>query len=165
MLVVHGTRKFLDRTGGVTVDRDTASTTRLGSWYATVLFWRPQAVLLVNESTLLPLLMPFAPAASLLDRLPASMREVFEAHDLDEAFIEAEVTDARPVELAKTADRSVLGVVTDFARLAGWWREDPDGPADLLGLSLRLAEVPTGPLYDSHVTPSGALAAVVAARR
>jgi hypothetical protein len=30
----------------------------LGSWYATVLLWKPQVALLVNEKTLLPVLMP-----------------------------------------------------------------------------------------------------------
>jgi hypothetical protein len=38
----------------------------LGSWYATVLLWKPQVALLVNEKTLLPVLMPLAPAKDLL---------------------------------------------------------------------------------------------------
>jgi hypothetical protein len=33
----------------------------LGQWYATAVFWKPQVALFVNESTLLPVLMPLAP--------------------------------------------------------------------------------------------------------
>lgn len=73
MLVVHGTRKFLDRVGRSEAGADDTSTTRLGSWYATVLLWRPQVALFVNETTLLPVLMPLAPAASLLARFPAAL--------------------------------------------------------------------------------------------
>lgn len=41
MLVVHTTKKLPDRVGAPTVDPDTSSSTILGSWYATALFWRP----------------------------------------------------------------------------------------------------------------------------
>jgi len=52
VFVVHGTRKFIQRAGpGVTADK-VSSTTKLGSWYATALFWKPQVALFVNESTL-----------------------------------------------------------------------------------------------------------------
>jgi len=49
------------------------STTLLGDWYATYLPWRPrQVALLVSERTLLPLLIPLAPASTLLNRPRAS---------------------------------------------------------------------------------------------
>lgn len=54
MLVVHTTNKLLDRVGRPSVELTTRSTTVLGSWYATVLFWRSEIALLVNERTLLP---------------------------------------------------------------------------------------------------------------
>lgn len=49
MLVVHATRKLLDRVGTPTVEPTTQSTTVLSSWYAIALFWRPQVAQLVNE--------------------------------------------------------------------------------------------------------------------
>ena len=52
LLVVHGTKKFLERVGPPSVPADTPSTTQLGSWYATVLVWRPQVALFVNVETL-----------------------------------------------------------------------------------------------------------------
>lgn len=36
------------------------STTILGDCYGTVLFWKPQLALLVNERTLMPILLPLA---------------------------------------------------------------------------------------------------------
>ena len=65
MFTVRATKKLLHRIGPPTLREGDHSTTLLGKWYATALPWRPQVVLLVNESTLLPVLMPLAPAARL----------------------------------------------------------------------------------------------------
>jgi hypothetical protein len=70
VVIVRATRKLLQRLGRPTAGCP-VSTTRLGDWYATHLPWRPRHVsLLVSERTLLPLLMPLTPAATLLDRFP-----------------------------------------------------------------------------------------------
>ncbi|MGI9023345.1 MAG: DUF6933 domain-containing protein, partial [Acidimicrobiales bacterium] len=70
MLVVRGTKKLRDRVKGAPVVVGDASTTALGDWFATALFWRPQVALLVNSRTLFPVFMELAPAATLLDRAP-----------------------------------------------------------------------------------------------
>ena len=54
MLVVRGTRKFLDRVAASPEALVEESTTALGDWYATVLFWNSRVASFVNESTLLP---------------------------------------------------------------------------------------------------------------
>jgi hypothetical protein len=46
--------------------------------------------LLVNETTLLPLLMPLAPGSTLLARTPAAVADLLVAHRLPAPFIEAE---------------------------------------------------------------------------
>jgi hypothetical protein len=61
---MRATRKLLDRISPPTLRDGEQSTTRLGVWYATALSWRPQVALLINEPTLLPVLMPLAPAAT-----------------------------------------------------------------------------------------------------
>lgn len=66
--VVHGTREFPKRGGGPARAEVGHPMTVLGDWYATVLFWKPQAALFVNESTFLPVLLPFAHAATVIDR-------------------------------------------------------------------------------------------------
>src|SRR3954465_14150327 len=68
VLVVRATRKVLDRVGGVTAAPDVSATTWLGDWYVNVLFFRPQLGLFVSEVTLLPVLVAWAPAATLLER-------------------------------------------------------------------------------------------------
>src|SRR5437868_5460291 len=57
VLIVRATKKLLDRAGPPSPS-DEESTTLLGQWYATALFWKPQVALFVNEPTLLPVLMP-----------------------------------------------------------------------------------------------------------
>jgi hypothetical protein len=69
MLVVRGTKKFLDRAGRP-VAGDVSSSGRLGDWYVNTWFWRPQVAAFVNERTLLPVLVPLAPAVSAVERLP-----------------------------------------------------------------------------------------------
>lgn len=161
MLVVHATKKLLDRVGKPTAEPTASSTTTLGSWYATALFWRPQVALLVNEETLLPLLMPLAPAATLLKRLPAWLNATLEAHGVPHAFIDAELAEAAEIGLAKTNSRSVLGVMNEFARLADWQKSTIAGEDDLVDLALELSEVPTSPLYKRNISPKYELAAVM----
>ena len=67
---IHATRKLLDRVNRPVLPAVSEPATILGNWYANVLFWKPQVVLLVNERTLLPVLMPLAPAATLAERFP-----------------------------------------------------------------------------------------------
>jgi hypothetical protein len=161
MLVVHGTKKFLDRVGSPAATPEDASTTQLGSWYATVLFWKPQLALFVNEVTLLPMLLPFAPAASVLDRFGSGLEALLDAHGLAAPFIAAELTEMSQWRLAKTNNRSVLGIMNEFAYLGDVFRQSAEA-SDLLALSLRLAETPCSPLYKRHVTPHDELLASAA---
>jgi hypothetical protein len=57
--------------------------------------------LLVNEPTLLPVLMPLAPAATLLARVPEQISTVLTAHATPSAVIEQEVRRMREHRLAK----------------------------------------------------------------
>lgn len=161
MLVVHGTKKFLDRVGKPTATPVEESSTALGDWYATVLFWKPQVALFVNEATLLPVLVPFAPAATVVDRFSAALATVLDAHGLDRAFIEREVAQMSEHCLAKTANRSVVGIMNEFSYLGEVARTAGDID-DLVLLSLRLSETPCGPLYARHVSPNRELAAFAA---
>jgi hypothetical protein len=164
MLVIHGTRKFLDRVRGPDATDASVTTSQLGSWYATVLFWKPQVALLVNETTLVPLFMPLAPSATLLQRLPGAMATLLEVHRVPGPLIEGEVTQASECVLARTRNRSVVGVMTEFGYLAEMRRER-SRPQDLLGLSVEIARTPTSPLYKTHTSPDRALAAFVEEHR
>jgi hypothetical protein len=160
MLIVRATRKLLGRLGPITADAEQRSTTLLGDWYATAWFWRPQVALLVSETTLLPVLMPLAPAATLLQRFGPQLAAVLAAHRTPAEFIDAELREMDQVWLARTASRSVVGIMNEFTYLADAWRHEPD----LLTLAVRLAAAPCGPLYKRHISPDHELAALVAAR-
>ena len=65
------------------------------------------------------------------------------------------------VRYAKTANRSVVGILNEFSRQAEFWlaayayeKGDDD---DLLAISAKLAETPCGPLYSTHLSPDKAL--------
>ena len=164
MLVIHGTKKFLDRVRGPNAADADVTTSPLGSWYATVLFWKPQVALLVNETTLVPLFTPLAPSATLLQRLPGAMAALLDAHGVPGLLIEDEVAQASECVLARTRNRSVVGVMTEFAFLAEA-RGGRGRPEALLGLSVALARTPSSPLYKTYTSPDRALAAHVAERQ
>ncbi len=162
MVIIRGTRKVLDRVGAPR-EPDTASTTLLGDWFATVLFWRPQVALFVNATTLLPVFTPLAPAATVLQRFPDTLAVVLRAHGIAEHLIDSEIAETAEQRLAKTNNRSVVGVMTDFVRLADWRCDEITGPDDLTRLSLQLAQTPCSPLYGRHISPDRELTATLTA--
>ena len=91
MFNLHCTKKLLDRIKPE-LGAPQPSTTRLGNWYATALFWKPQMALVVNERTLLPVLLPLAPAATLAQRFPIALSEVLRALDMPAEFIDSEIS-------------------------------------------------------------------------
>lgn len=161
MIIIRGTRKFLDRVGASN-EPDTASTTMLGDWFATVMFWRPQLTLFVNATTLLPVFMPLAPAATLLQRFPDTLAGILRAHGTADRIIDREIGETAEQHLAKTNNRSAVGVMNEFVHLADWRRDEITVPDDLTWLSLKLAQTPCSPLYDRHISPDRELAATLA---
>ena len=141
MYTLHGTQKLRDRLKRPLASEVPAATTILGNWYATVLFWKPQLALLVNERTLLPVLLPLAPAGTLPERVGPELGRVLQAHGIDAAFIQREVAAMGEVVVATTANRSVVGTMNEFAFEAGVYRDLGDA-GDLVGLALRLAQTP-----------------------
>lgn len=161
VFVVRGTKKLLDRVGKVDAADERPSTTVLGDWYATVWFWRPQVALFVNERTLIPVLLPMAPASTVVERLALALPETSRDPGLDPRFVEEEVAAMAEHHVATTASRSVLGVMNEFKHMAdGYLRRGDD--VELTELALWLAQTPCGPLYKSHVSPDRELRAVVA---
>ena len=104
--------------------------------------------------------MPLAPAATLLARFPQQVAAVLAAHGTPDAVIDEEVRQMRDRRLAKTANRSVVGIMNEFTFLAEAYRGDTAVP-DLLALAMRLAATPCGPLYSKHVSPDRELDALL----
>jgi hypothetical protein len=160
VLIVRATKKLLRLTGVPTAPDHDRGTTLLGPWYATVLFWRPRVALLVNESTLLPALLPLAPASTLTSRIAEQVTTVLIAHHAPAAIIDQERRHMQTCQLGSTTNRSVVGVMTEFARLAEI-HHDAHPAMDLVGLAVRLAATPCGPLYGRNVSPDRELAATL----
>ena len=129
--------------------------------YASAWAWRPQVALFVSEATLFPILMPLAPAATLLARFPDGLAQALAAHDVPEAFITQELSRMQDVRLGKTASRSVLGIMNEFTFLAQTMRGDTT--TDLTDLARWLARTPCSPLFKRHGSPDRELRALVEA--
>lgn len=149
MYTLHCTKKLLDRIKVSPATLLPAPTTALGNWYATALLWKPQVALLVNERTLLPLLMPLAPASTLAARFPQELASVLRRHGASQPFIASEMTAMGQASVAKTANRSVVGTMNEFAFLAETYREDGE-TWDLPALSMRLANTPCGAIKHKY---------------
>lgn len=148
---IHCTKKLLDRVKPPARSTPTKPTTYLGNWYATALFWKPQVALLVNERTLLPVLMPLAPATELAKRFPEHLSSVLLAHGAPYGLIEHELAAMHTSQYDKTANRSLVGMLTQFCYLAEGYRDYET--TDLRWLSLKLSETPCSPLYKSSISP------------
>ena len=163
MYTLHCTQKLLDRIKRPPVADPIEPMTALGNWHAHALFWTPQVALLVNGRTLLPVMMPLAPAATLPMRFPSHLATVLRELGISAQFIadEIEAMTAGAV-IAKTANRRVLGIMNEFAFLADGYREYLEVP-DLLSLSIKLSDTPCGPLKGN--SPARVLKEVVVASR
>lgn len=161
VFVVRGTKKFRERVEARPGGSACEPSTVLGDWYATVLFSKPHVALFVDERTLLPVLLPFAPAASVIDRFPSTLAATMHAHGVAAEFVADEIAQMSAHRLETTRNRSVIGTMNDFSYLVkAHVREDR--ALDLLDLSLRLAGTPCGPLRSRHGFPDLELGALVA---
>ena len=159
--MVRATKKLLQRVGRSSVPDGDRSTTLLGDWYASALLWRPQQViLLVNEGTLLPVLMPLAPAATVSARIGDEIAAVLAAYRASRSIIDDEFGRMRECRFGPTANRSVVGVMNEFTRLAEVYRAMNPGQG-LLELAMRLATTPCSPLYCRHGSPDRELQALL----
>jgi uncharacterized protein DUF6933 len=122
----------------------TAPSTRLGDWYADLLFTRPEwLVLCVSEQTLLPVLVPARELETLLPRFRRMVRNVLEVIGVAEHAVRNEEREMANVAIGRTVSKRVLGSMNDFAWMIDGYLE---GTTFLLDVSLRLAEMPCSPL-------------------
>ena len=163
MLIVHATRKLAQRLGGfASAPTFPSAAPALGAWYATAIFWKPQVVLFVSESTLLPVFVPLAPATTVLRRFPAELEAVLRRHGVPGAFIGSELSTLGDTACLPTANRSIVGVLNEYVRLAGYAHDDLGSTPDLGWLADWLAQTPMGPLHKRHGSANRELAALIA---
>jgi hypothetical protein len=158
---VHATKKLLDRLKEPLEDPVAEPTTKLGNWYAKPLFWKPQYALFVNESTFLPVLVPLAPASTLLRR-PIVLAMTLEAHCVPRSFINEEIDAMQSVGVSKTRSRQLVGVLNELAFHADISRQYESETSEL-AIAMMLSRTPIGIMGKSYRFPDEALAALVEA--
>lgn len=121
-------------------------TTRLGDWYANLLYLRPKRlVLCMSEKSLLPVLVPAKGLDTLPVRLRDAVREMLLAIEVPAAAVEAEVRAMEPLVYAPTTSRVILGSMSDFTQmLEAYMAFTPQ--LTLLAYQKSLSEAPCKPI-------------------
>jgi len=156
MVTLRPTRKLASLLP-VTRIAATSADTALGDWYVNkIVVDRQPLLLLVSSISLLPMLIPARDVRGLPARL-ARLVEIRLRHcGIDPRAIEAETQAMTPVAIGPTVDRSVLGIMVDFAKSVsyhlepGHWNE-----GTLRMVEGRLAETPchAGRPFDGVIFP------------
>lgn len=151
VVVLRCTQRLLGRLRCPVEPSPPPSSTRLGDWYANLVYvGREQFVLAVSEKTFLPVVSEAAPISTLADRLRSAVRDVMRGIGVPHGDVEKEDIAMNEVVFARTASRQVLGVMNDLA----FALPHHMGDGTLRDISLRLAMVPFSPLYKHTATPS-----------
>jgi hypothetical protein len=140
------TQRLLRRLPLAVTKRRIAPTTRLGDWYANLLFLRKQHLILcTSERALLSVIVP----AKDLDMLPVRVRNavhsLFQALSLPAQAVAEELEQMSQLIVGKTANRSVLGTMNDIVNHCRWHSANR-ARLDLRRLELELAGMPAEPL-------------------
>ncbi len=142
MIIIRCTGRVRKRFGLKVAGELQDSTTVLGSWYANLLNFGPQRhVLCISERTCLPVLVP-ARNAEFPHRLPEYVGEILGHLSIPRSAIDLEIEEMSVMSVGKTLDRSLLGVMNDFARMASYSLAQESA----LETSLWLGQAPSGPL-------------------
>ena len=156
MFYLHCSKQLLDRVSSGLSEPTGTGGNILGNWYAKAIFSKPQVALFVNERTLLPVLMPLAPASSLVERFPQYLFKVLLSQGVSESFMQQELNSLDEVVYCKSTNRSIIGILNMFTyHLESY--QSIHYANDWYVLSMMMADTPCGPLYKSTITPGNAL--------
>lgn len=156
MFYLHCSKQLLDRVSSGLSEPAGTGGNILGNWYAKAIFSKPQVALFVNERTLLPVLMPLAPASSLVERFPQYLFKVLLSQGVSESFMQQELNYLDEVVYCKSTNRSIIGILNMFTyHLESY--QSIHYANDWYELSMMMADTPCGPLYKSTITPGNAL--------
>lgn len=148
MVVFRCTRKLLERLPDAAASVSARSTTALGDWYFTLVFAKPQWLLLgVSEKSRLPIVLPARELRTMTPRFREALERVVYNLAISQEAIAAERRSMEQIEIARTTDRHVVGSVNEFVHLIRFALEDRLDKS-LHDLSLWLAETPILPLKD-----------------
>jgi Domain of unknown function (DUF6933) len=117
MVVLRATNK-LARVLPASADSSAESDTALGDWYVNRLTVdRQPLLLLVSARSLLAIITPARDVRGLPERLAPLIATRLKRLGIAAPLIAAEIAAMEPVAVAKTADRSVVGIMVDYAKM------------------------------------------------
>lgn len=115
MVILRRTQKLASQLPA-SADTHLLPDTALGDWYVNKLVVGRKPLLLIASSrSLLAILIPARDVRSLPSRLPGLVAHRLKRMRISDRLIAAEVAAMSPVRVAKTTDRSVVGILVDFA--------------------------------------------------
>lgn len=120
------------------------SDTALGDWYINrIVVDRQPLLLLVSAVSLLPILVPARDLRTLPLRLAGLVEARLRRLGVPDKDVFAEIEAMTPVEIGPTVDRSVLGIMVDFAKSVPYFLPPGDPNEDTLRFAEdRLADTP-----------------------
>lgn len=118
--------------------------TALGDWYVNrIVVARRPLLLLVSSTSLLPMLLPARDVRSLPKRLGMLVASRLRRFGIDVRAVDAEQQAMGAVVIGPTIDRSVVGIMVDFAKAVPYYLESSQWKDDTLEvMEGRLAETP-----------------------
>jgi len=158
MTCLRATKKVLSRLSSPDHQGGELSATALGDWYVNrIVVDRQPLLVLVSSMSLLPILAPARDVRNLPGRLSGMVRARLERLGVSTMLIDAEVQAIDPVHVAVTADRSVLGILTDFCRTLPYYLSTQVwGEPELFEAERKLADTPcfVSRKYEETVWPA-----------
>lgn len=167
MVILRRTQKLSAALPDI-VQPSSTSDTALGDWYVNrISVDRWPLLLLISSRSLLPILLPARGVRHLPERLAEIVAKRLERLQIPSHMIEAEVRAMTPVVVARTEDRSVVGIMVDFAKAVPFYLE-PHGwdESTLPFAESRLADTPchSGRRQEAVIFPNKAAPAILAER-
>jgi Domain of unknown function (DUF6933) len=142
MVILRPTRKL--RSFLPASEVSARSDTALGDWYVNrIVVDRQPLLLLVSSTSLLPLLVPARDVRGLPNRLSDLVESGLRRFGIEAEAIASERQAMVPVAVAPTVDRSVLGIMVDFAKAVPYYLEPGQWTTETLAaVEARLSETP-----------------------
>jgi len=147
VFTIRCTRKLLDRLGAERSAHQEgvapATTTGLGDWHANLLYRAGgQIVMLVNDRSLLPVLVRAAPKQGIVERFVEALGAELGALGVPQGIVRRELAEMTSARIEPTRSRQLLGTMNDFDRMLDHYlvREG------LAEAALHLAKAPCSPI-------------------
>lgn len=128
-LRLHATQALAAKLGGFTapVPSPRPDPRIFDTWFANIIRRRRPHVFAINPETLVVVILPLAPAATLTSRLPDALGITLRDHFMPEAFIAEHVDRLRGGgAVVKTDDRRMVGIMNERIGLIGHWEATTD---------------------------------------